>query len=134
MLYLKLAWAFLRANHRWMLPLAAIAAVLAILTYAHHEHDVARHATQRAEVAQQQSANDQRAVQAVEHIIHTETVIREKADHTVATIQSSPGASDELPKAVRDSLCAGLVELRQRPVCVGDNPNDTAGTVPGPNG
>jgi len=125
---------FLLKNWRWMLPLVGIATVATLWLYAAHEHDVARHATQRAQVAQQQSANDQRAVQAVEHIIRTETVIREKADHTVATIQSSPGASDELPKAVRDSLCAGLGELRQRPVCVGDNPDDTPGTVPGPNG
>lgn len=120
---------FVRAHWRLLLPLAVAATVLAVLAYARFEHDVARHATQRAEVAQQQSANDQRAVQTVERVVHTETVIREKADHAVATIQSSPGASDELPKGLRDSLCAGLGELRQRPVCIDNNPATPQGAL-----
>jgi hypothetical protein len=134
MLYLVAAWKFLRANWRWMLPLAGIAAVFAVLAYARHEHNAARHNAEVAQVQKQQATNNQRATEAVERIVHTETIIREKTQAAVQQVQSQPGASDELPSAVRDSLCAGLGELRGNAVCDDYDPADTPGAVPSANG
>lgn len=131
MIYVQLALTFLRGNWRWMLPLAACLAVLAILAYARFEHDVARHATQAVKVAEKQSQNTDNALKATERVIKTETVIREQADHTVQSIQSQPGASDELPPAVRDSVCAGLGELRHGPVCSDHNSDNPTRPMPG---
>jgi acyl-coenzyme A synthetase/AMP-(fatty) acid ligase len=71
-----------------------------------------RNAEAKAQAATQSADLATATGQTIERTYHTETVIREKGDTVVETINAAPSASDALPPDIRDAVIAGVASLR----------------------
>jgi hypothetical protein len=120
----------LLANWRIMAAASAVALALGGWAYVSHLQRSAAHAKAETHAAVQQSATDQAAVKAVDHYTEHTTIIHERADHAVQSVQSAPGAETLLDPARRAILCAALGSVRGDPVCTDpDDPADPSASL-----
>lgn len=110
----------LLADWRIILVGSAVAGGLALYAYARIEHGRAERAQAAAQIATRQAQLDQATTKAVDHYTQTVTVIREKADAGVQSVQKAPGAEQAIPEDVLAAWRAGLDGLR-----------DETGSAPG---
>jgi len=82
--------------------------VIGIVLYNFDPFGRRKNAEQRAENATAQAATSEVVAKAAD-THHTETsVIRERADRAIQTVERAPGADDPVPAAVLDALLVGL--------------------------
>ena len=94
---------------------AAVLIVVAILAWNFDPFGRRKHAEQKAAAATEQAASQTEAVKQLDHYTNTVTVIREKQDAAVQSVQNAPGASDSVPDGVLAGWRSAIDGMRDKP-------------------
>lgn len=108
---------------RLYIALAACAAFFALIFAVYYYAGAATKAEHKAQAANKQADNNAAAVHEVDHYNQTTTVIREKTDAGVQTIQAAPGASDPVPDGVLSAWASGIRGMRDKPTAASNHPS-----------
>lgn len=94
---------------------AVLLIALGVLTWNFDPFSRRKHAEQKAAVATEQAASQTEAVKQLDHYTNTVTVIREKQDAAVQSVQSAPGASESVPDGVLAGWRSAIDGMRDKP-------------------
>lgn len=89
-----------------------LALIAALWLYAGHQRDRAEKAEVRADAATRQAKVSDATSKAVDQVLRTEVVIRDRTEKAADAVQAAPGADDPVPPAVLHEWRNALDELR----------------------